>query len=61
MKHYGILQWADFARGVAPEGDRAAMQEHVGVGCSDCSEALAFCEALARVSTVMAGQQAPEA
>lgn len=60
MKHYGVLQWADFARGLALKEERAAMREHLESGCAECREAFAFCEALARISINMAVQQAPD-
>ncbi len=60
MKHFGILQWADFAKGVARADERAAMREHLESGCAECREALAFCEAFARVSSKMTAQRAPE-
>jgi hypothetical protein len=28
MKHFDITHWADFARGVAADADRAAMEGH---------------------------------
>jgi hypothetical protein len=61
MKHFGILQWADFARGVTPEGDRVEMREHLESGCAECRDTYAFCDAFARISRKMADQPAPEA
>ncbi len=60
MRHFGILQWADFARGVALAEESAAMKEHLESGCAECCEAFAFCEAFARISEKMRLQAAPE-
>jgi hypothetical protein len=59
MKHFGILQWADFARGVTPEGERAEMREHLESGCTECRDAFGFCDAFARISKKMTDQPAP--
>jgi hypothetical protein len=40
MNHFDITQWTDFARGVTPDADRAAMQAHVTSGCVRCRETL---------------------
>jgi hypothetical protein len=61
MKHFEILQWADFARGVAAEDERATMQMHLESGCAECRDALAFCDAFARISQKMTAHPAPEA
>jgi hypothetical protein len=60
MSHYGILQWADYARGVASPAERSAIGEHLSSGCAECRAAAVFWGTLARVSGVMAQQQAPE-
>ena len=60
MKHFGILQWADLARGVAPLQESAAMREHLESGCAECRDAFEFCGALAGISKRMAVQQAPD-
>jgi hypothetical protein len=60
MNHFGILQWAGFARGVAPEEERAAMTEHLESGCTECREALAFCETFVRISSRMTAQRVPD-
>ena len=36
MKHFDITHWADFARGVAADADRAAMEAHMSSGCRRC-------------------------
>jgi hypothetical protein len=42
MKHFDITEWSDFARGVADEADRAAMNAHVASGCVPCRDTLAL-------------------
>ena len=40
MKHYGIAQWVDFARGVTPEPEGSMMREHLAAGCPECRQVL---------------------
>jgi hypothetical protein len=61
MKHYGMAQWVDFARGVTPEQEGSVMREHLLTGCLECQQALDFCDKLARVCLALAPQRAPEA
>jgi hypothetical protein len=61
MKHFGIAQWVDFARGVTPETDGIAMREHLATGCLECRQAMDFCDKLARVCLAMAPYRVPEA
>ena len=37
MKHFDIWQWADYARGLFDEVDRAAMDAHLASGCARCA------------------------
>jgi hypothetical protein len=60
MKHYGIAQWVDFARALAPEGDQAAMQKHLAGGCSECLQIVDFCDRLAVVCRGMVDREVPE-
>ncbi len=60
MKHYGISQWVDYARALAPEGEIVAMRSHLADGCSDCRELASFCENLSGVCLEMATHAAPE-
>jgi hypothetical protein len=60
MKHYGIAQWVDFARGIAPETSRDAMRNHLTEGCSECGEMADFCRKLQVVSMQAASHPAPE-
>jgi|SwirhisoilCB2_FD_contig_61_10001734_length_1522_multi_2_in_0_out_0_2 hypothetical protein len=60
MKHYGIAQWVDFARGLVPESDVAAMRSHLSDGCSDCRDLAEFCDGLGSVCQQMDSSPAPE-
>jgi hypothetical protein len=40
MMHFDITSWTDFARGVASDADRAAMDSHLRSGCRRCADAL---------------------
>src|SRR5437868_5999663 len=60
MKHYGIGQWVDFARGIEPETSRDAMRTHLMEGCSECGEMADFCRKLQVASMQAASHPAPE-
>jgi len=54
MKHYGIVQLVDFARGLAPAEEARVMREHLASGCPECRQVADFCEKLSRVCQGMA-------
>ena len=54
MKHYGIVQLVDFARGLAPAEEARLMREHLASGCPECRQVAEFCEKLSRVCRGMA-------
>jgi hypothetical protein len=60
MKHYGIAEWVDFARGLMPEEDGVLMRDHLASGCPDCRQVAGFCERLTRICRSMAPHQAPD-
>jgi len=60
MKHYGIAQWADFARGIGPEISRDAMRSHLAEGCSECAEMAEFCRKLQVASMQAASHPATD-
>jgi hypothetical protein len=60
MSHYGIGQWVDFARDLAPEPDSVSMRNHLAEGCPDCREVEEFFQKLGSVCRNMAGSEAPE-
>ncbi|MGA2269674.1 MAG: hypothetical protein ABSH44_14500 [Bryobacteraceae bacterium] len=61
MKHYGIAQWVDFARGLTPDQEGVVMREHLAAGCLKCRQVRDFCDKLARICLVLAPYRAPEA
>lgn len=60
MKHYGIAQWVDFTRGLVPDLDGSAMQQHLTAGCSECQELSDFCSKVSNVCQDMAAVSVPE-
>jgi hypothetical protein len=61
MKHYGIVEWIDFARGVAPPEAGEPMRAHMASGCPDCRRMAEFCQRLARICNGMALEPIPDA
>jgi hypothetical protein len=61
MKHYGIVQWVDFARGVVADGVAEGMREHLATGCPECQHIADFCEKLSQICRGMAPLPVPEA
>jgi hypothetical protein len=60
MKHYGIAQWVDYARGLITEPAGAAMQIHLSEGCSECREVADFCVKLSAVCNEMSANPVPD-
>jgi len=60
MKHYGISQWVDFARGLVPEAVGGEMRDHLDEGCSECRELANFCQKLHDVSSLAASHPVPD-
>ena len=61
MKHFGIVQWVDFTRGVTPEAEGSRMREHLLAGCLECRGIADFCEKLAGVCRTMTPSRVPDA
>lgn len=61
MKHYGIVQWVEFARGVAPAGEAGSMREHLATGCPECQSIANFCDKLSRICRGISPAPVPEA
>jgi hypothetical protein len=59
MKHFGISQWVDFARGVVAEAEGQAMQAHLADGCSDCGDLADFSASLTNLCESMSLYAAP--
>lgn len=60
MTHYGILEWADFSRGLAEEEQSRSMRAHLASGCADCRDAATFCEKVGRLTREMAASAVPD-
>jgi hypothetical protein len=60
MKHYGIGEWVDFARGLSPEVESEVMRDHLLAGCSECQELAEFCDGLSTICRDMAEGTVPE-
>jgi hypothetical protein len=60
MKHYGVAQWVDFARGLVPELDGSAMRSHLTEGCSECREVAEFCSRISAVANAMSINSVPD-
>src|SRR5437899_2034050 len=51
MKHFELVEWTDFVRGLVEESARVAMEHHLASGCRKCrhtAELLHKAEAAAR-------------
>lgn len=59
MKHYGIAQWVDFARGLVTAEDAAAMRNHAST-CQECRDMADYCSNLARVCKGMEPSDVPD-
>ena len=60
MRHYGIAQWVDFARGLVTEADGSTMQNHLTEGCSECRELADFCTKVSLICHDMADIDVPD-
>ncbi len=50
MSHFEISEWTDFVRGVLPAERKAALENHLAEGCSDCAATCAFFRATVSAS-----------
>lgn len=60
MRHYGIEEWVDFARGLTPKAEKAVMRGHLSAGCSECQEMATFCSSLSDLCLGMAERAVPD-
>jgi hypothetical protein len=60
MKHYGMIQWVDFARGVVRGEEELQMKRHLAEGCAECRQLLDFCNAVEGTARSAAATPAPE-
>lgn len=61
MKHFGIIQWVDFTRGVMADADGVRMREHLAGGCPECQGIVDFCNKLAGFCRTLTPSPVPEA
>jgi hypothetical protein len=59
MKHFGISQWVDFARGVVAEAEGQAMKSHLAEACGDCRDLADFSASVASLCQSMSQYAAP--
>jgi hypothetical protein len=50
VKHFSLIQWADFVRGVVIPEQRASMQKHLDENCSRCNKTVEMWTSLAEFS-----------
>ncbi|HKE23529.1 MAG TPA: hypothetical protein VKB88_14280 [Bryobacteraceae bacterium] len=50
MKHYEIVQWVDFARGLVTRDEELRMRDHLSAGCVDCRHLFKFCRSVCETS-----------
>jgi hypothetical protein len=60
MKHYGVAEWVDFARGLVSGEDGLSMRSHLADGCSECEDLANFCGSLSVVRRQMETSLPPE-
>ena len=60
MKHFNIWQWADYARGLAGEVDRQAMDAHLSSGCKRCARTASTFSTVTAIAGGEAGLEPPE-
>lgn len=59
MKHFDLMEWAEFARGMANEDTRAAMELHLASGCTKCGEYAAMFRDFTAIAAAEAGYELP--
>ena len=60
MKHYGIIQWVDFARHVVTGEEEVRMRDHLSAGCAECLRLLEFCNTVYETSRGIAPEPVPD-
>jgi len=59
MRHFDVVQWADFVRGLLDPADRTSMEEHLSSGCRKCAGTARQMRKLAAVADSEARYKAP--
>jgi hypothetical protein len=60
MKHFGISQWVDFARGTVAAAEEQTMKAHLADGCGDCRELAEFSASVTSLCQSTSLYAAPE-
>jgi hypothetical protein len=60
MEHYSLEKWADFARQVVGEREKAKMQSHLEDGCGKCSKVLGLWQRVHQFSRHERSYQPPD-
>ena len=60
MKHFDIWEWADYARGLAGDNQRSAMDAHLSSGCARCARTAGTFRSVAATAGGEAGHEPPE-
>jgi len=60
MKHYGVAEWVDLARGLVSDDNGLSMRSHLAAGCTECEDLANFCESLNVVRQQMETSVPPE-
>ena len=60
MKHFGLAEWTDYARRVAAEDQRKAMEAHLAEGCKNCERSLDLIGTFAKTAKTAASYEAPD-
>ncbi|MGE3841523.1 MAG: hypothetical protein AB7I50_08035 [Vicinamibacterales bacterium] len=60
-RHFDLTDWNDFARDVASQDRRGAMEAHLGAGCDRCREVLRVQRAIVDAAAREVGYEPPEA
>ena len=60
MKHFNIWQWTDYARGLADEVHRPAMDAHLSSGCARCARTASTLRSVTAIAGGEAGHEPPE-
>ena len=59
-RHFGLEEWADFARDLVPQGQKEAMQKHLDAGCTTCEQVLGTWQRVHEAARREASYQPPE-
>jgi len=60
MKHFNIWQWTDYARALAADVPRAAMEAHLFAGCARCQRIVSVLRGVDSMARSEAGYEPPE-